>query len=66
MNGQNFIKGVNAPDGIHDIVYFNEYKSPRWWSERRHRQRLINRLAPYALIVLTVAAFCIVGMLENA
>ena len=55
-----------ASDGIHDIVYFNEYKSPRWWSERRFRQRLINRLAPYALIVLMVAAFCIVGMLENA
>lgn len=63
---QNEFTRTAAPDGIHDIVYFNEYKSPRWWSERRHRQWLINRLAPYALIVLMVAAFCIVGMLENA
>ena len=63
---QNEFTRSAAPDGIHDIVYFNEYKSPRWWSERRHRQWLINRLAPYALIVMMVAAFCIVGMLENA
>ena len=63
---QQFIRNTAADDGIHDIVYFNEYKSPRWWSERRHRQWLINRLAPYALIVMMVAAFCIVGMLENA
>ena len=63
---QNEFTRTAAPDGIHDIVYFNEYKSPRWWSERRHRQWLINRLAPYALIVMMVAAFCIVGMLENA
>lgn len=63
---QQFIRNTPVDDGIHDIVYFNEYKSPRWWSERRHRQWLINRLAPYALIVLMVAAFCIVGMLENA
>ena len=63
---QNEFTRTAAPDGIHDIVYFNEYKSPRWWSERRHRQWLINRLAPDALIVLMVAAFCIVGMLENA
>lgn len=63
---QNEFTRNDAPDGIHDNIEFNEYKSPRWWSERRHRQWLINRLAPYALIVLMVAAFCIVGMLENA
>lgn len=62
----NFERNMNAPDGIHKVIEFNEYKSPRWWSERRHRQWLINRLAPYALIVMMVAAFCIVGMLENA
>lgn len=53
-------------DGIHDIVYFNEYKSPRWWSERRHRQWLINRLAPYAIVVMLVSGFAIVGLVETA
>lgn len=63
---QQFIRNTAAPDGIHETIAFNEYRSAKWWSERRLRQRLINRLAPYALIVLMVAAFCIVGMLENA
>lgn len=63
---QNEFTRSAADDGIHDIVYFNEYKSPRWWSERRHRQWLINRLAPYALIVMLVAGFAIVGLVETA
>lgn len=66
-NAQTFIRGSHAPDGIHEEgpVYFNEYKSPKWWSERRLRRELIEKLAPYAIVVLTVAAFAIIGLLEG-
>lgn len=58
-----FVKGSPAEDGIH---YDIEQCDPKWMDARSHRLWLINRLAPYALIVLMVAAFCIVGLLENA
>ena len=58
-----FVKGSPAEDGIH---YDIEQCDSKWMDARSHRLWLINRLAPYALIVLMVAAFCIVGMLENA
>jgi len=60
-----FVRNANAPDGIHELIEFNEYKSPKWCSERRLRRELIEKLAPYAIVVMTVAAFCIIGIIED-
>lgn len=61
-----FVKNTTAPDGIHELIEFNEYHNSKWWSERRLRRELIEKLAPYAIVVLTVAAFGIIGIIEDA
>ena len=57
---------TNAQDGIHENIEFNEYHNSKWWSERRLRRELIDKLAPFAIVVFTVAAFCIIGIIEDA
>ncbi len=53
-----------APDGIHETVEFNEYRKPKWWSEQRHREWLIERLMPFAIVAGALIGFCVVGIVE--
>lgn len=64
MNGHNFIKGANAPDGIHETVEFNEYKDTAYWLKRRARRAFINNVAPFGIVVGTLLAFLILGYIE--
>lgn len=59
-----FVKNTNAPDGIHDNVEFNEYRSARWWTARMHREWLLDRIAPFGIAVGMVLAFAIIGTME--
>lgn len=53
-----------ADDGIHDNIEFNEYRSAKWWSEQRHREWLMERLMPFAIVAGALIGFCIVGFVE--
>ena len=64
MNQQNFIKGANAPDGIHETVEFNEWQTPAYWMKRRARRAIIENLAPFGIVVGTLVAFLILGYIE--
>jgi hypothetical protein len=64
MNGHNFIKGVNAPDGIHDNIEFNEYKTPEYWLKRRARRAFWNHVAPVGICVGMFLAFVIMGFID--
>ena len=55
-----------APDGIHDTVAFNEYRSPRWWSARRHREWLLDRVAPWLFAAMLFGAFAFAGWVDCA
>ena len=63
-NAQTFIRGTNAPDGIHETVNFNEYKSPEYWMRRRAIRAFIENLAPIGIVAGTLVAFLILGYLE--
>lgn len=62
----NFERNMNAPDGIHEVVEFNEYKSALWWEKHRRRSELLNRIMPFAITAFIVIGFCIVGYMEKA
>lgn len=53
-----------APDGIHDNIEFNEYKTPEYWLKRRARRAIIENLAPFGIVVGTLLAFLILGYIE--
>lgn len=55
----------NAPDGIHDAIEFNEFRSPKWWSARRHRQWLADRIAPYLIAALLLGGFIGAGAIDT-
>ena len=59
-----FMKGVNAPDGIHDNIEFNEYKDPAYWLKRRARRAIIENLAPFGIVVGMLVTFLILGYIE--
>lgn len=61
---QTFIRGTHAPDGIHETVNFNEYKSPKYWMRRRAIRAFIENLAPIGIVAGTLVAFLILGYLE--
>lgn len=61
---QQFIRKTTAPDGIHDVVYFNEYRNPRWWSVKRRREWLLDKLVPIATLAALLAAYAIIGYIE--
>ena len=67
---QNFIRNTPAVDGIHDNIEFNEFRSAEYWTacwkRRMRRAFVLNKMAPYLIVLGTVAAFIAVGMLENA
>ena len=65
MNNTTFIRGENAPDGIHERIEWNEYRNPRWWTARMHRAWILDRIAPWAVAALLFAGFAAVGIVEG-
>lgn len=61
-----FERKVNAPDGVHDMIQFNEYRNAKWWTEQRCRRELIDKVAPLAIIAGTLLSFVIMAHIENA
>lgn len=59
-----------ADDGIHDNIEFNEYRSAEYWtafwSRRMRRAFVLEKLAPYLLVLGIVVAFLTVGYMESA
>ena len=66
MARQEFIRNTPASDGIHDTIAFNEYRSPRWWSARRHREWLLDKVAPWIFAALLFGAFVLAGWVDAA
>jgi hypothetical protein len=59
-----------ADDGIHETVEFNEYRSAEYWtafwSRRMRRAFVLEKLAPYLLVLGIVVAFLVIGYMESA
>lgn len=59
-----------ADDGIHESVEFNEFRSAEYWtdlwSRRMRRVFVMEKLAPYLIVLGIVVAFLAVGYLESA
>ena len=70
MAQQEFIRNTAAPDGIHENIEFNEYRSAEYWTAywaRRARMAFVmEKIAPYLIVLGTVAAFLAVGYMERA
>lgn len=67
---QNFIRNTPAQDGIHDNIEFNEFRSADYWTacwkRRMRRASVLNKMAPYMIVLGTIAAFIAVGYMEIA
>lgn len=70
MAQQEFIRNTAAPDGIHENIEFNEYRSAEYWTaywaRRARRAFVMEKIAPYLIVLVTVAAFLAVGYMERA
>lgn len=59
-----------ADDGIHETVEFNEYRSAEYWTDlwarRTRRAFVMEKLAPYLIVLGTVVAFLAIGYMESA
>lgn len=59
-----------AYDGIHDNIEFNEFRSAEYWTacwkRRMRRAFVMEKLAPYMIVVGTLLAFLAVGYIESA
>ena len=59
-----------ADDGIHETVEFNEYRSAEYWTaywaRRTRRAFVLDKLAPYLIVLGTVVAFLVIGYMESA
>ena len=67
MKGQDvmFERGMHAPDeNRNEICYFNEYRSTKWWTAKALRRHLLDRIAPFAIVAGTLAAFAVLGYIE--
>lgn len=64
MAQQEFIRNTAAPDGIHENIEFNEYKTPEYWMKRRASRAFIDAVAPAGIVVGTLLAFLILGYIE--
>lgn len=63
---QKFIRNA-APDGIHDNIEFNEFRSEEYWTACwKRRSCVLNKMAPYLIVLGTVAAFIAIGYIESA
>lgn len=67
---QNEFTRTAAPDGIHENIEFNEYRSAEYWTaywaRRTRRAFVMEKIAPYLIVLGTVAAFLAVGYMERA
>ena len=63
-NNAAFVKGTNAPDGIHEKIKFNEYKAPSYWLKRRAIRAFIENVGPVLICVGTLLFFLVVGYIE--
>lgn len=65
-----FERNIPASDGIHDVIKFNEYRSAEYWtafwSRRMRRAFVLEKLAPYLLVLGIVVAFLFIGYMESA
>lgn len=65
-----FERNIPASDGIHDVIKFNEYRSAEYWTafwaRRMRRAFLIEKVAPYLIVLGTLMAFLVVGYIERA
>lgn len=59
-----------ADDGIHETVEFNEFRSAEYWTaywtRRMRRVFVMEKLAPYLIVLGIVVAFLAVGYMESA
>lgn len=59
-----------APDGIHENIEFNEYRSAEYWTaywaRRVRREFILEKLAPYIIVLGTVVAFLVIGYMERS
>lgn len=59
-----------AHDGVHDSIEFNEYRSAEFWTEfwarRVRREYILEKLAPYLIVLGTVVAFIVIGYIDGA
>lgn len=59
-----------APDGIHENIEFNEYRSAEYWTDfwarRMRRAFVMEKLAPYLIVLGTAVAFLVVGYMESS
>lgn len=65
-----FTRNESAPDGIHGPVEFNEYHDAEFWENVRarkaRREYIMEKLAPYLIVLGTVVAFLAIGYMESA
>lgn len=65
-----FIRDTPAEDGTHDNIKFNEFRSSEYWtafwSRRMRRAFVLEKLAPYLLVLGIVVAFLFIGYMESA
>jgi hypothetical protein len=66
----NFERNMNAPDGIHKVIEFNEFHNAEYWTaywtRRMRRAFVLEKLAPYLLVLGIVVAFLVIGYMERA
>lgn len=65
-----FTRNESAPDGIHGPVEFNEYHDAEFWenvmARKARRESIMEKLAPYLIVLGTVVAFLAIGYMESA
>lgn len=67
---QNEFTRTAAPDGIHDNIEFNEFHNAEYWTaywaRRARRAFVMEKIAPYLIVLGTIVAFGAVGYMERA
>lgn len=48
---------IAPPDGVHDLIEFNEYKGAKWWTEKRLRRHLFKKMKRAAVVALFLVAY---------
>lgn len=47
------------------VVTFKEYQSPEYWMKRRARRAFIENVGPVLIVLLTAAAYGVIGYLQG-
>ena len=65
---QNEFTRSAADDGIHENIEFNEFHSAEYWTDlwarRMRRAFVLDKLAPYIIVVGAMFAFLAMGVME--